>query len=154
MKFYSVITFILGGVFLVAHLKRQNEIDLLARTMWGEARGEGTQGMLAVGNVIKNRADQQKWYGKSIVDVITKDFQFSAWNLNDPNREEMLNVKKEDDADFRQALLSAKDIVTGNAPDITSGADHYHAKNIRPNWINKMKITAIIGNHIFYRSLV
>ena len=57
------------GVFLVAALgsyfifrggKRlmtndAEQIDYMARTAWGEARGEGTTGMQAVINVIMNR---------------------------------------------------------------------------------------------------
>ena len=34
-------------------------IEYMARTIWGEARGEDEQGKIAVGHVIKNRRDKQ-----------------------------------------------------------------------------------------------
>ena len=42
------------------------EIDLLARTIWGEARGDGYTGMKAVANVIMNRVQKGSWYGKTV----------------------------------------------------------------------------------------
>ena len=63
------ILFALLGVVLGRILGMKNTIDLMARTMWGEARSEGVEGMRAVGHVIKNRRDQQTYFGTSIVDV-------------------------------------------------------------------------------------
>ena len=37
--------------------EQQNHIDVMARTIWGEARGEGLKGMEAVGFVIMKRYD-------------------------------------------------------------------------------------------------
>lgn len=48
-----------GYVMEAAGLKQSGqskEIDVLARTIYGEARGEGMQGMQAVANVVMNRA--------------------------------------------------------------------------------------------------
>ena len=42
-------------------------LDTLARTLWGEARGEGRAGMQAVANVIRNRAARPGWWGRSVV---------------------------------------------------------------------------------------
>lgn len=38
------------------------DIDTMARTIWGEARGEGVQGMQAIACVIMNRFHEKKWY--------------------------------------------------------------------------------------------
>lgn len=129
----------------------KNTVDLMARTMWGEGRNQGERGMQAIGNVIKNRADKGGWFGESIVDVITKDLQFSTWNAGDPNREKMLAVTK-DNPEFAAALAIAADILSGDLADITNGADHYHAGSITPYWVVAMNKTAVIGDHIFYRS--
>ena len=70
------------------HSAHQDPVKILAHTMWGEARDQGVPGMLAVGNVIKNRADDvahERRFGKGIVGVATKQNQFSCWNKNDPN---------------------------------------------------------------------
>ena len=44
-------------------------LDLLARTVWGEARGECFRGKLAVAWVARNRAEHPRWWGdrKSVV---------------------------------------------------------------------------------------
>ena len=68
-------------------------LEYMARTIWGEARGEDEQGKIAVGHVIKNRRDKQTWMGKTIKDVCLKKWQFSCWNENDPNREKILALK-------------------------------------------------------------
>lgn len=125
-----------------------NQTDYLARTMWGEARGEGTRGMQAVGNVIMNRVKAGGWYGASIKDVVLKPYQFSAWNINDPNRTKMLNAT---DKDLAQARKIAEQLISGTLGDITNGATNYHAKNVSPTWAKNMTQTAVIGNHIFYK---
>jgi len=125
-----------------------NQTDYLARTMWGEARGEGAHGMQAVGNVILNRVKAGSWYGASIKDVVLKPYQFSAWNINDPNRAKMLNAT---DKDLAQARRIAEQLISGSLGDITGGATNYHATNVSPTWVQKMTKTVQIGNHIFYR---
>ncbi len=125
-----------------------DQTDYLARTMWGEARGEGARGMQAVGNVILNRVKAGGWYGASIKDVVLKPYQFSAWNTDDPNREKMLKAKPEQ---LSQARKIALQLQTGALPDITGGATNYHATNVSPTWAKKMTKTVQIGNHIFYK---
>ena len=71
-----------------AHPVHQDPTKILAHTMWGEARDQGVPGMIAIGNVIKNRANDEaheRRFGKGIVGVATKPKQFSCWNHNDPN---------------------------------------------------------------------
>lgn len=60
-------------------------LDTLTKTIWGEARGEGREGMIAVAWVILNRASIGGWWGNSIETVCLKPWQFSCWNANDPN---------------------------------------------------------------------
>ena len=130
----------------------QDQELYMAKTMWGEARGEGLAGMQAVGNVIMNRVDAGSWYGASIKDVVLKPYQFSCWNSNDPNRAKIdaLTVSQ---LESSMALPLARQIIAGDLPDITGGATHYHAKSITPSWASKMKRTAMIGNHIFYKEV-
>ena len=56
----------------------------LAKTIYGEARGESIETMLAVGWVIRNRL-QAKHYGSTYKDVVLQPKQFSCWNKDDPN---------------------------------------------------------------------
>lgn len=132
----------------------ENDIDVLARTMWGEARSEGSWGMQAVGNVVMNRLKKSmagKGYnwGKSISEICLFPWQFSAWNKDDPNRARMLAVT-EADPKFAEAKRIARLVVTGQLPDITGGADHYHTTAVRPSWKDASKKTTQIGTHVFY----
>lgn len=136
-----------GGKEIMTDTNEQ--IDYIARTAWGEARGEGATGMQAVINVIMNRAKKGGWYGLTPKDVVLKKWQFSCWNAGDPNREKLLAVTTAD-KNFAKALDLATLAYNGQLPDITGGAVNYHAKSISPSWAPKMKKTATIGSHIFY----
>ncbi len=131
---------------------RQREIDVLARTLWGEARGEGEAGMAAVAAVIVNRARRPGWWGRDIVEICKRPWQFSCWNAGDPNREKLLRVGN-DDAAFAAALRIARLALAGALPDPTQGATHYHAAQIQPGWARGREPAARIGGHLFYSDI-
>lgn len=143
----------LGWAMLETYRNREPDtsvaVDTLARTIWGEARGEGTQGMQAVANVVCNRVASPSWWGNGIVDVCEKPFQFSCWNKTDPNYMKLITVDASD-AQFCEALRLSKLACAGLLPDITGGATHYHAASVKPSWSMDLKPTARIGTHIFY----
>ena len=138
-----------GALFV---MKKYNEIDFLARTAWGEARNQGEQGMQAVCNVVVNRVNAKRWYSGSIVQVITMDQQFSAWNIGDPNRAAMLAVGM-DDPQFKQAFDLAFRAVMGTLPDITNGATHYLVAGTPAMWRDDTKIVERLGDHVFYAGI-
>ena len=132
------------------------DLDALARTLWGEARGEGYKGMQAVANVIMNRYRQAqksvskaRQFGATVYDIVTKPYQFSVWLANDPNYAKIMSV---DESDTR--FILAKDIafeaLSNNLPDITNGADHYHTAAVSPNWSKGQTPVAVIGSHKFF----
>jgi spore germination cell wall hydrolase CwlJ-like protein len=135
-----------------------NEIDILSRTIYGEARGEylkkdgGLAALIAVANVIMNRVKLKTWFGKSIIEVCKKPWQFSCWNSNDPNYP--LLLKEEiDDSIFRICQQVAEGVAYKNWPDLTKGADHYHSIKIQsfPKWAQGSQLKIQIGNHLFYQ---
>jgi len=135
-----------------------NETDLmiLARTIYGEARGElklangGLQSLEAVAWVVKNRT-RHKRFGESIVAVCLQPWQFSCWNVNDPNRFELLHTTLENKI-LQTCFLSAANVLFDKVTDCTNGADHYHSIRIKPpNWGKDLVPTAQIANHIFYK---
>ena len=128
----------------------QDQDVYLAKTIWGEARGEGMQGMQAVANVVMNRVNAASWYGASIKDVVLKPYQFSCWNANDPNRAKIDKLSIEDLA-ASGALNVARQVISGQLKDITGGATNYHATSVNPAWAEKMTKTVQIGNHVFYK---
>jgi spore germination cell wall hydrolase CwlJ-like protein len=131
------------------------EEDILARTLWGEARGEGESGMEAVACVILNRcaisaARKKYWWGNNIIQICQKPYQFSCWNRSDPNYRKLQAVDLQD-PDFARARQIARRALIGGLSDTTNGATHYHARGIMPVWAQSEIPCARIGHHIFYR---
>lgn len=127
-------------------------LDVLARTLWGEARGEGRDGMRAVAGTILNRAARPGWWGRSVAEICLKPRQFSCWLESDPNRVKLLAVDGRD-RQFASALSIAVDALAGILPDYTFGATHYHARDCTPAWVNGRTPCAVIGRHAFYNDI-
>lgn len=130
-------------------------LDLLARTIWGEARGERFRGNLAVGWVARNRAEHPRWWGRDLEAVLTKPAQFSCWNADDPNAAKCRAVGAED-ASFVECLAAAHAVVEGSLvdptdPDGSGGADHYHVAGLSPGWSKQRMPLITIGRHVFYK---
>lgn len=126
-----------------------NDREVLAKTLQAEAAGEGYDGMVAAGAVIRNRAANGKYGGSNISDVIMKPGQFSAWNAvtgyaGGEGAIDMENLKVSDNA-----YAAADAILSGNYEDKTGGATHYYNPNAAsPAWGNQGNWTTI-GNHKF-----
>lgn len=125
---------------------------IVAATLWGEARGEGQQGMQAVLNVIMNRA---KGDFKKARDVVLATKQFSMWNnVSDPEAS-ALNLARNSDDQWLVAVRLVDKAAQGKLPDITHGALFYfNPKKANPSWAKKMIRTVRIGNHDFYKPQV
>ena len=132
-----------------AFTKDETEIQYLAKTVWGEARGESERGQQAVANVIMNRVHRGGWYGATVEDVVLKPYQFSCWNDTDPNFAKLQTITDKDPTFARIKQLATK-AYNGELADITGGAVNYHAKSVSPYWAKSMTQTANIGNHVFY----
>lgn len=124
--------------------------EVLAKTIWGEARSDGYVGMHAVCCTILNRAKRPGWWGKNIREVCLKRRQYSCWNAGDPNLQKMINVT-ETDKEYVVALEIADIALDGKLEDITNHSTHYHTKSIMPYWARSEEPVAIIGAHMFYR---
>lgn len=133
----------------------QAEIDTLTKTLWAEARGEGRDGMIAVGWVIRNRAEHPGWWGKSIETVCLKPYQFSCWNAGDPNAPYLRGLKAIPGREYSLAREAAIAVIEGREPDPTLGATHYYSTSMRkpPQWAASGKKTTQIGRHIFFKDV-
>jgi len=114
------------------------EIDLLARVAYAEARSEGIEGMLAVVNVVLNRV-KDKRFPNSIKEVIYQKGQFaSVYNgsiNNQPNAEAYEAVQK---------ALNGENIVA-DAIFFWQPNEVKNAKKV----IGYKEIVTKIGNHQF-----
>ncbi|MGN0919310.1 MAG: cell wall hydrolase [Alphaproteobacteria bacterium] len=131
-----------------------DELEIFAKTLYGEARGETLAGIEAVANVILNRhkmALHQKrvWWGKSIPEICLKPWQFSCWNPADPNFK-LLQQDLSQEKSYQICKRVALRALHGNLRDNTHGATHYHSLSITPYWARGIIPSAQIGAHLFY----
>jgi spore germination cell wall hydrolase CwlJ-like protein len=123
-------------------------ITCLARTIYWEAKNEGSAGTEAVANVVMNRLEH-KGFPKTICEVVRQGSeqspcQFSWWcdGRSDDAREEQLYVLSKEIA--RKAL-------NHQLTDRTHGALYFHREDVSPAWAATYIETAKIGKHLFYK---
>lgn len=120
----------------------------LALNLYWEARGEGRNGMYAVGWTVLNRVASPD-FPASVCGVIyqggeTPPCQFSWWcdGRSDRPREWR---------SWETALDVSAMLLRNPPPDPTAGALFYHNTSIRSPWLTKRQRTTQIGQHVFYR---
>lgn len=135
--------------------------EVLALTLWGEARGETIEGQVAVANVIMNRWKSNPSKYKSIIDVCLEPKQFSCWNEDDPNKAKMDLIATKVDSgmippEIKQQIYIARGVLGFNFHDNTKGSKHYITTSLfdsenRPRWAKHPTNDPVrIGNHIFF----
>lgn len=126
-------------------------VQVLARTAWGEARGQGTIGMRAVLATIGNRVAEPGWWGNSFISVCLRRNQYSCWHAADPNFPKLMAVTAAD-PQFAMALFLAQSLIDGKLGDVTAGADSYYALgSVQPSWAVPPRYRCTIGTQAFYR---
>lgn len=138
-----------------------DDLDVMAMTVWAEARGESVKGQVAVAWVIKNRWLNPRWWSRNkdaipddtIAAVVRDPWQFSCLNPNDPNRARLDNPKTLQDSAVQAIRRLCEMVLRDDIPDPTNRADHYCVTKIarHTNWARGRKPVAVIGNHSFYR---
>ena len=152
----SLTYFILGSIFIVLALfvllfktnnvdivqaatnNNTSDVQLIARAINGEARGEPYEGQVAVGAVILNRVKSSK-FPNTIAGVIYQSGAFTAVS------DGQINVPI---ASNSTVVKAAQDALNGWDP--TGGAIYYFNPNTATNkWIWSRPQIKTIGNHIF-----
>jgi N-acetylmuramoyl-L-alanine amidase len=108
----------------------EDEIELLAKIVWVESRGESSKGQRGVVEVVLNRMKHWAFKG-SLEDVLSASGQFASWKLRNnakPTKKEYKNIKK----------------VLNGETDITSLNTVYFSTKSRNN-----KLLVHIGGHYF-----
>ncbi len=114
----------------------KSELDMLARIIYAEARGESYKGQVAVGAVVMNRMASSS-FPNSIKGVIEQPRAFTAVDDGQYN----LTPDK-------TAYQAAQEAVKGYDP--TNGALYYfNPETATSDWIWSRKQTIKIGRHIF-----
>jgi len=128
------------------------DLEVFAKTIYGEARGEPYEGQQAIANVVMNRVNHGGWWGSDVREVCLKPYQFSCWNIGDPNRTTIMAVTEEN-AIYVGCIAIATDASNRHLNDDTNGADSYYAKSMPkpPRWAENLVPCAQIGNHLFFQ---
>lgn len=136
-----------------------SEADVLAVTLWAEARGEPIEGKAAVASVIRNRVASGRW-GHSYDSVCRAPWQFSCWNDGtDANHLRLLEIVGQiqggqpvKSPSWPECRWVAEGCLSGAMKDRSNGALHYHAASMlpRPKWAQGKLPCADAGAHLFY----
>lgn len=127
--------------------------DILARTIYGEARGEPYEGKVAIGRTVISRFMAKRWFsGKSIAATAQKAWQYSCWNRNDPNRAKLLAASN---AKLATCLRAADAALAGEGPEWLAGCTHYYAPAVVdcPKWALGKTPAGKIGGHLFFKDI-
>lgn len=113
-----------------------NDVNLLARVIYGEARGEPYMGQVAVGAVIMNRVKHNS-FPNTLASVIYQSGAFDAVADGQVNLSPDSTAKK-----------AAQDAINGWDPSY--GAIYYFNPSTATNkWIWSRPLTVVIGKHRF-----
>ncbi len=139
------------------------EVEMLARTIYGEARGSSQTEQEMVGHVIMNRLED--WGYNSIHDTVLDRFQFEAWGVPsitfDANQKAVRNVNIEGDPAYNTAKSIAEKVMSRSSrPAPLRNCQHFVSRRLiyerdnkivlraSQNWMVGMEIVWE-GDHVF-----
>ncbi len=127
-----------GTTSSAANSNSVSDVQLLARAINGEARGESYEGQVAVGAVILNRVESPN-FPNSIAGVIYQPGAFTAVS------DGQINVAIDENS---TVVKAAQDALNGWDP--TNGAIYYFNPNTATSsWIWSRPLIKTIGKHRF-----
>lgn len=116
----------------------EGEVDILARIIHAEARGESYEGQVAVGAVIVNRVESPS-FPDTIREVILQRGAFTAV------QDGQYQLKP-----GKLAYQAAREALTGSDPT-KEALYYYNPHTATSRWIRTRPATVQIGNHVFAR---
>lgn len=125
------------------------QLDVLTRTVLGEAANQGIPGMAGVASVIRNRAQSGK-FPSDPTQVALQPWQFSAWNSANHGGNNVGRNADPSSRSYQDAAAVVNAVFNGQIADPTNGALYYHTGAVHPSWDQSMTPTAQIGAHTFY----
>lgn len=131
-------------------IREDNDMVCLACNIYHEARNQPKEGQIAVANVTLNRVKSNR-FPDDICSVVWQKKQFS-WTWDGKSD------KTYEETAWKHALELSYILIKGSEygqqiDDNTNGALWYHADYTTPYWMHDANITAIYGDHIFYKSV-
>lgn len=128
----------------------------LAQAIYHEARGESTDGQMAVANVIINRAFSKK-YPSTICGVVFQNADKGKYKCQFTfacdGRSDMGTERTAWNHSVKMAEKAFSEFQQGERPDVLPGsALFYHTTAVAPKWSHTFRRVAAIGSHVFYSS--
>ena len=107
-------------------------------------------GQAAVAEVIRNRAADPRW-PNSITAVCVQPWQFSAFNVGDPNERKWPDPH----SDSWKSSVAAMDMALSEdgGSQFAKGANHYFRAlpGVHPAWAEGKEPVVVLGHHRFYK---
>lgn len=138
--------------------------EVLALTIWGEARSERVEGRVAVGCVVRNRLQTRRW-GADYKSVCLAPWQFSCWK-EQGGPENYARViaaatavknRKPLGPALKECFWIADGILQQHAQDITRGSTHYITRTLweskPPKWAVGQTPAVSVGAHVFFNGV-
>lgn len=128
---------------------QSRDLECLTQAVYYEARGEGTNGMKAVAQVVLNRA-RHPAFPKTVCGVVyqgsnrSTGCQFS-FTCNGVMRGAVNRAAWNRARDVASAALA------GQAYSAVGSATHFHTTGVSPAWRNRLVRVSQVGSHLFYR---
>jgi spore germination cell wall hydrolase CwlJ-like protein len=145
-----------GLIELRNGLYADSEEVLLARLIYGEARGVLTREKIAIAQTPINRSKRpNRFLVKSLNEAILSPKQFSCFNIYDPNFAKILNPQIYEPKAWKKSLVLSSNILSGKYDSSNLKQTHFHTKDMKkyPYWASKMKNLNLSEDfkHEFYR---
>jgi hypothetical protein len=137
--------------------------EIVALTLYGEARGEGQMGLEAVASVIVNRV-KAKRFGPTARAVCLAPWQFSCWKESAGQADYLALIHEGQklasgllDSTIEGCLHIALEVVDGTLPDSVQGSTHYVTEALYklkpPAWAKGQQPTLKVGRQLFFAGI-
>lgn len=126
-----------------------------AIVVYCEASSLSHRARLAVAWVLQNRVTDGRW-GTSIAECALQRMQFSEWNDDRRNNENLLRAAraKDDDPLMVECVGLIDEVMQGDCQDPTDGATHFHGSDVQlPEWTDGAQLMVEIEGLMFYKGV-
>ena len=110
----------------------RDDVLLIAKLIWEEARGESYEGMVAVGEVVLNRVEYDAW-SDTVQGVIYQPNQFAPIS-----------------SQYNETTLQAAMEAVGGSQIVDGAQYFFNPDKCDPEWANDLDFVCRIGGHVFY----
>lgn len=125
------------------------ELWMLTLMVWREARGESADGIAAVVHSVLNRVAKPSWWGKNVLEVVSKKFQYSS--IADPKDIQLTKWPKPGEESFAVVHEIVVGVLSGLISNPVPTADSYYDISISaPFWATPENFVKQVGRLRFH----